>query len=132
MQPCTAHNKEYRQDIISQHLIAVVTLFFFLLSFFIFPVHYFHHSFPGRRQIVKVLSNFFTLSHLTLSLFHFPIPILNPHYAPVLPKPPLRTSSTSSSIVIPYSIKIPWAAAIPAFNSSVFPSRPSLNSFIKI
>lgn len=34
MQSCTVHNKEHRQDIISQHLIAVVTLFFFLLSFF--------------------------------------------------------------------------------------------------
>lgn len=33
MQSCTVHNKEYRQDITSQHLIAVATLFFSLLSF---------------------------------------------------------------------------------------------------
>ena len=53
-------------------------------------------------------------------------------YLVVLPKPPFLSSVVSSSTVIPYSRKIPWAKPVPSFTSRRFPSRLSLVSLIWI
>lgn len=54
------------------------------------------------------------------------------NYFVVLPKPPLRMPSASSSSVIPYCMKIPWANPVPAGTSTVLPSLESFVIFIKI
>lgn len=54
------------------------------------------------------------------------------NYFVVLPKPPLRMPSASSSSVIPYCMKIPWANPVPAGISTVLPSLESLVIFMKI
>lgn len=53
-------------------------------------------------------------------------------YFVVLPKPPLRMPSASSSSVIPYCMKIPWANPVPAGTSTVLPSLESFVIFMKI
>lgn len=53
-------------------------------------------------------------------------------YFVVLPKPPLRMPSASSSSVIPYCMKIPWANPVPAGTSTLLPSLESFVIFMKI
>ncbi len=50
----------------------------------------------------------------------------------VLPNPPFLTSVASSSTVIPYSTKMPWAKPSPASRVSVFPSWPSFVTLINM
>ena len=50
----------------------------------------------------------------------------------VLPKPPFRISTASSSTVMPYSTKIPCINPVPFSMQTTFPSLESLVSFAKI
>ena len=50
----------------------------------------------------------------------------------VLPKPPFRISTASSSTVMPYSTKIPCIKPVPFSMQTTFPSLESLVSFAKI
>ena len=57
--------------------------------------------------------------------------ILHSSYFVVLPNPPFLTSVTSSSIVIPYSTKIPCINPVPSESSTIFPSFVSFCQFLQ-